>query len=253
MARFDGKRLFITGAAGGIGQACVKRFHEQGATVVASDYDAAAAQAVVNRLGGGSRLIAAGLDVTEPAAVEAVFGSVERQIGPLDHLVNSAGITNIAGTTEISPDTWRKVHAVNLDGTFYMSKAFATRAIASGRAGSVVNLASVAGILALPDRPAYVSSKHAVVGLTREMALEFGPAQIRVNAVAPGVIRTPMSEHHFQDPERAARIAKAHPLGRGGWPEEVAAAIAFLCSDAASFITGVVLPVDGGYSAGKGW
>ena len=104
-----------------------------------------------------------------------------------------------------------------------------------------------------PDRPAYVSSKHAVVGITRELAMEFGAANIRVNAVAPGVIRTAMSEKHFQDPEKADRIARAHALGRGGRPEEVASAIAFLCSDDASFITGAILAVDGGYSAGKAW
>jgi meso-butanediol dehydrogenase/(S,S)-butanediol dehydrogenase/diacetyl reductase len=231
----------------------VQRFHDEGATVVVSDYSGADAESLIGELGGRERLIPLAFDVSDPAAVEAAFDQIEATTGPIDHLVNSAGMANIAGTVDLEPEMWRKVHAVNLDGTFYVSKAFASRAQASGRAGSIVNLASVAGMLAIPDRPAYISSKHAVVGLTREMAMEFGVHDIRVNAVAPGIIRTPMSEAHFQDPERSARINRAHALGRGGYPEEVAAAIAFLCSDDASFISGAILAVDGGYSAGKAW
>lgn len=253
MDRFSGKRVLVTGAAGGIGRVCVRRFLEEGATVIVSDYSVDAAQSVMHDHGSGGRMVPLALDVTDAEAVERAMTGIEAELGAVDHLVNGAGIANIAGTTQLAPETWRKVHAVNLDGTFYMSKAFAARAVAAARGGSIVNLASVAGILAIPDRPAYISSKHAVVGLTREMALEFGASGIRVNAVAPGVIRTPMSEAHFQDPVLAERIRKAHPLGRGGRPEEVAAAIAFLCSDDASFITGAILTVDGGYSAGKAW
>lgn len=145
------------------------------------------------------------------------------------------------------------MHAINLDGTFFILRAFVRQALAAGRSGAIVNLASVAGLLAIPDRPAYISSKHAVVGLTREMALEFGAAGIRVNAVAPGVIRSPMTAQHFEDPDRAERIRRAYVLGRAGEMSEVAGAIAFLCSDDAAFITGAVLIVDGGYSAGKAW
>lgn len=253
LQRFIGKRILVTGAAGGIGRHCVRRFHQEGATVIVSDHSADAAAVIVAECGGGARLVAMALDVSDWDTVEKAFDGIEEKVGPVDHVINSAGVASISGTTQISPESWRRVHNINLDGTFFVCKAFAKRALATGRAGSIVNLASVAGILAIPDRPAYISSKHAVVGLTREMAMEFGEANIRVNAVAPGIIRTPMTEANFTDPVRAERVAKAHALHRGGYPEEVAAAIAFLCSDDASFITGAVLPVDGGYSAGKAW
>ena len=253
MARFSGKTVFVTGAAGGIGEVCAQRFLDEGANVVVADYDPAQAEATAERLGATGRTAAMGFDVCDADAVAASMHSAEERFGAVDFLVNCAGIASISPTLDISPTAWRRVHAVNVDGTFFASKAFIQQALAAKRPGAIVNLASVAGLLALPDRPAYISSKHAVVGITREMAMEFGAANIRVNAVAPGVIRTAMSEKHFQDPEKADRIARAHALGRGGRPEEVASAIAFLCSDDASFITGAILAVDGGYSAGKAW
>jgi meso-butanediol dehydrogenase/(S,S)-butanediol dehydrogenase/diacetyl reductase len=252
MQRFLGQTIAITGAGGGIGEAVALRFHTEGATVLLADRSAEAVQRVAAVLG-GERARAVALDVTDSAAVDTVLQAAEQEFGRLDHLVNSAGVTSIVATTEVTDAEWRRVSSVNVDGTFYASRAFVRLALAAGRAGSIVNLASVAGLLAIPDRPAYIATKHAVVGLTREMAMEFGGAGIRVNAVAPGVIRTPMSQKHFDAAETAARIRRAHSLGRGGEPEEVAAAIAFLCSSDASFITGAVLAVDGGYSAGKAW
>jgi meso-butanediol dehydrogenase / (S,S)-butanediol dehydrogenase / diacetyl reductase len=140
---------------------------------------------------------------------------------------------------EVELEQWRRVHAVNLEGTLNTSQSFARLASKAGRPGAIVNVSSMAGIMGIPDRASYVSSKHAIVGLTREMAMEVGALGIRVNAVAPGMIRTAMTEVMFQD--RSGR-----PAGR------VAGAILFLASDQASFVTGVILPVDGGYSAGKG-
>lgn len=253
MNRFEGKTIFITGGGGGIGEACARRFFAEGASVIVADHAVEPAQRVVDALGADPRLRALGFDVADAAAVDRAFEAAAERLGPVDMLVNCAGVTSIRSSVAITPDDWRRVHAINLDGTFFASRAFVRAALAAGRGGAIVNIASVAGLLAIPDRPAYISSKHAVVGLTREMALEFGEAGIRVNAVAPGVIVSPMTAKHFEDPEKAERIRRSHPLGRAGETAEVAGAVAFLCSDDASFITGAVLTVDGGYSAGKAW
>lgn len=253
MQRFHGKHVLITGASGGLGRSIVRRFHEEGATVIVSDYNEFAIAETIAEIGGGARLIPLQLDVTSAEAVAAAFAHLDATTGPIDHLVNGAGVASISPITEISPEAWRRVHAVNLDGVFLMSKEFITRALDQKRKGSIVNIASIAGLMALDLRPAYISSKHAVVGLTRELAMDYSRHGIRINAIAPGTIRTPMTEGHFQDPDRAARIAGSHAIGRGGEPEEVAAPIAFLCSDDASYITGAILAVDGGYSAGKAW
>jgi meso-butanediol dehydrogenase / (S,S)-butanediol dehydrogenase / diacetyl reductase len=151
---------------------------------------------------------------------------------------------------DVDPETWRRVLSVNLDGTFNVCQAFA-RAVTEARTpAAIVNLSSAAGIRGVPNRLPYAASKYGIVGITQTMALELGPLGVRVNAVVPGMIRTPLTEVMFKDPENVKRIRAAHPIGREGQPEEVAAAISFLLSDDAGFITGVALPVDGGSTAG---
>jgi NAD(P)-dependent dehydrogenase (short-subunit alcohol dehydrogenase family) len=220
---------------------------------VVADANEGSAKRVAAILGDESRACPAAVDVSNRAQVDAAMSDAIGRFGRLDVLVNCAGIRGIGTVAEVGLEQWRRVHAVNLEGTLNAVQSFAWHVKKAGKPAAIVNVTSMAGIMGVPKRAAYVSSKHAIVGLTREMAIEVGTAGIRVNAVAPGMIRTPMTEIMFQDPDETRRIRAVHAIGREGRAEEVAAAIAFLASDEASFITGVILPVDGGYSAGKGW
>jgi len=248
--RFDGSTVVVMGGGSGIGAACVQAFHQRGAFVLVADLDASAATGVVGSLKEDARLRPVKLDVAECENVRAVLSEAAKRTGVLDVLVNCAGLLDTSPVSEIEPGRWRLVHAVNLDGTFFACQCFARH---SRRGGAIVNVASVGGLTALPNRAAYVSSKHGVVGLTRALALELGPSGVRVNAVAPGIVRTPMTEFHFQEAGKIDRIAKSNALGRAGSPEEIAAAVCSLASGHAAYVTGAVLPVDGGMLAGKYW
>jgi len=250
--RLDGWGVLVTGGASGIGAETVRRFVGQGAAVAILDNSLNAALEVAEDAGaGGARVVAYEVDVTDPASVHRTVSLARATFGRLDCLVNCAGIREITPVLDLEPEDWSRVISVNLTGTFLASQAFARAVVLDGNSGSIVNVASTAGLLGLPRRAAYVASKHGVVGLTKQMAVELGAHRIRVNAVAPGVVRTPMTEAYFADDETARRVDESHPLGRHGEPGEIADAIFFLASPSSSFTTGAVLSVDGGFTAGR--
>ncbi|HVY43760.1 MAG TPA: glucose 1-dehydrogenase [Hyphomicrobiaceae bacterium] len=250
--RFKDQGALVTGGGSGIGREVAWAFGAEGAHVAVADIDQRAAERTVQEIrdrGGSAQAFA--LDVTDAKAVSAFVESAVSRLGRADILVNSAGVREIRPVLELPLEEWNRVMAVNITGVFLCSQAFARHLVGAGKRGAIVNLASTLGVVAAPNRAAYTASKHAVVGLTKEMAMELGEKGVRVNAVGPGVIRTPLTERYFQDAEYAQRVRDLHVLGRWGEPSEVAKAILFLASDDASFITGTTLLIDGGWTAGR--
>ena len=250
MNRFEGRTILVTGAGSGIGAACVRRLYNEGASVMAGDVRDQDLRKVVAELGAGERVQALPVDITSRDQVAAFVGGAVQRFGKLHGLVNCAGVRGVGTVLDFEPEAWRQVLSINLDGTFNMCQAFARAVKEAGTPAAIVNVTSAAGLRGVPNRLAYVASKFGASGLTYAMALELAPFGIRVNAVAPGMIRTPMTSPMFQDPENVKRIRAAHPIGREGEPEEIASAIAFLLSDDASYVVGAVLPVDGGVITG---
>jgi len=250
--RFKEQGVFITGGGSGIGRETALEFAGEGGIVAVTDIDLKTAERTAEEIAKrGGRAHALQLDTTDPDAVKAAFATALDRLGRLDILVNSAGIREISPTIELGLEEWNRVINVNITGVFLCSQAFAKHIIEAGKPGAIVNLASTLGVTAAPNRPAYTASKHAVVGLTKEMGLEFGETGLRVNAVGPGVTRTALTERYFQDPEMAQTVKSIHAMNRWGEAREIARAILFLASDDASFITGTTLLVDGGWTAGK--
>jgi NAD(P)-dependent dehydrogenase (short-subunit alcohol dehydrogenase family) len=252
----DGKSALITGGGGGIGRATALAFAREGARVAVADVSAEAARETVAQVNaaGGQALSLSG-DVTRDADVRAMIEGVVGAYGRLDCAFNNAGIAGwhveAAGkkTAEWSEEAFDRMIAVNLKGVWLCMKYEIAQMLKQG-GGSIVNLASAAGLVGNPGSAAYGASKHGVVGLTKTGALEYARQKIRVNAVCPGAIETPMLSRIFEViPQRGARMAEIEPVGRLGTPDEIANAVLWLCSEDSSFVTGTALSVDGGLTA----
>ncbi|SAL80198.1 short-chain dehydrogenase [Caballeronia terrestris] len=249
MKRFERKAVVVTGAASGIGAACVRRLWEEGASVALADQDQSGIDKLVTELHDDVRIFGGKLDVSDAEQVQRFIVEAQQNLGKLHGLINCAGIKGVGNVLDCESENWKNVMSVNLDGTFLMCQAFARAVQHDETSRAIVNISSGAGIMGVPNRLPYVASKFAVSGITRTMGAELGPYGIRVNAIAPGMIRTPFTAYMFDDPEKAKRIRAAHAIGREGQPEEIAAVAAFLLSDDASFMTGAIVSVDGGQTA----
>lgn len=247
---FEGRLAAVTGASGGLGAAICLALAKAGARVIACDLTIDRARAAVETLDrhGVRGSVPVEINVADYNSVKRSFEQIDAE-GDLDILVNNAGIREIKSILDLSPEEWDRVLAVNLSGPFYCSREAAVRM--RGRGGAIVNIASVAGLVGIRNRPAYCSSKHGVIGLTRNLAFDLAAHGIRVNAVCPGAIPTPMTAAYYQDEHFLAGLEHSVALGNAGTPQAIADAVVYLCSPAASFVTGVALPVDGGFVAEK--
>lgn len=246
---FAGKIALVTGGGSGIGAACARQLAEEGARVVVADMNLAGAQAVVDAIAAaGGTASARQVDVSDPQAVKAMIDFAVETYGGLDCAVNNAGIGGpLKPIAEYEIDEWQHVISVNQNSVFYCMK-YEIEVMLRQAKGSIVNMSSILGTNAIANAPAYVAAKHALVGMTKSAAIAYSASGVRVNAVGPGYIRTPLVENSL-DEESIAALVGLHPIGRLGSSEEVANLTLFLLSDRASFITGSYHLVDGGYAA----
>ena len=248
MSTLKNKVAVVTGGASGIGEHTVRKMVKEGAKVVIADLNDALAAKLVEELNANEkRVVYQRTNVAKEEEVEALVQRAVDEFGKLDVMVSNAGIGGVGAAEDVTLEDWHKVLAVNLDGVFLSAK-HAIKVMKKHGGGSVINMASILGHVGFAGSIAYTSSKGAVVNMTRALAVEYAKDKIRVNAVCPGFIMTPLVKVHMSE-EALNHLISLHPLGRLGNSEEVANAVVFLASDAASFVTGSSLMVDGGYTA----
>jgi 2-deoxy-D-gluconate 3-dehydrogenase len=241
--RLDGHRVLVTGAGRGLGSAIARGLVDLGATVYGTSRDPDVARRIGEQLGTTPQV----LDVGDVGSFDAFVSRLERE-GGVDMLVNNAGVNIPAPATEVTPEDWDTVLDTNLKGTFFLSTALARTWLDHGVPGSIVNIASQAGIVAIEERASYGASKAALIHLTKVLALEWAGKGIRVNAVAPTFIRTELTASTLDRQDWADELLRRIPIGRFGEPEDVVGAVAYLLGNSASLVTGHTIVVDGGYS-----
>jgi NAD(P)-dependent dehydrogenase (short-subunit alcohol dehydrogenase family) len=241
-----GRLALVTGAGSGIGESIAKGMAKAGARVIAVDTDGAAAERTAQAIGGDARSFPA--DVTDRARCDGLAAAVRREIGAISVLVNNAGIIRRGTVMDRNArEDWDATLAVNLDGPYIMTTAFLDQLKESR--GAIINIGSVQSFVALPNSAAYTTSKAGVRGLTKALAIELSPLGIRVNAIGPGLIATPLNAKARENPAYMKNFEGRIPIGRIGTPEDIAPVAVFLACDMARYVTGVTLPVDGGFLA----
>lgn len=249
MGQFTDKVVIVTGASSGIGRAAALAFAREGAKLVLGDINDKTAATAEEAVQAGAEAIFVKTDVSDAASMQALVETAVDSYGRLDVAFNNAGmLPRTADLTEMEPEDFDRTIAIDLRGVFLAMKYEIAQMLTNG-GGSIINTASVAGIVADPGMSPYVAAKHGVVGLTKAAGIEYAARGVRVNAIAPGLVDTPMTEQWLKDPEVIKNLMSNSPIGRPAQPEEIAGTVLYLASPAASFVAGQVIVIDGGQTA----